>query len=60
MLEEESEEEFEEEVEEDEEEDESYAESKVIDPPYMARVPTHHWGYNDPTPCWEEDLKKWG
>ena len=52
IMEKESEEEFEEEinVEEEEEEDELDAESEVINPPYVARVPAHCVGYNGPTP----------
>ena len=34
----------------EEEEDESHVEFEVIDPPYIARVPAHRWGYNGPTP----------
>ena len=41
----------EEEINEEEEEDgDSDVESKVIDPPYMAREPTHRLGYNGTTP----------
>ena len=41
------EEEIDEEIDDEEEEDDDWdAESKVINPPYMARVPTHHLGPN--------------
>lgn len=57
ILEEDSEEEAEFEVKE--EEDESDTGSKVIDPPYMARIPAHRWGYNGRTPRWADDLERW-
>lgn len=54
----ESEEEVDKEIDE-EEEDDSDAKYEVIDPPYMARVPAHRWGYNGPTPPWAYDLERW-
>ena len=41
---------------EEEEDDDSDAESELIDPPYMVRVPAHRLGPNDPTPPWAYDL----
>ena len=41
------------------EEEDSDVESKVINPPYVARVPMYRQGYQGPTPCWVEDLQRW-
>ena len=54
------EEEFEEEPEEEEqEEEESNVESKIINPPYVTRVPEHRLGYNGTTPHWAEHMETW-
>ena len=46
------------EEEEEKEEEESDAETEVINPPFIARVPTHRRGYNGPTTGRAEDLER--
>ena len=36
--------------------DDSDAESEVINPPYMARVPLYRMGPNGPTPPWAHEI----
>lgn len=40
-------------------EDDSDAKSKVINPPYMARVPAHMMGPNGPMPPWAHAIWRW-
>lgn len=40
------------------EEDDSDAESEVINPPYMDRVPAHRMGPNGPTTSWAHDIRR--
>ena len=44
---------------EENEADDSDSESKVINPPYMARVPKHRMGPNNPTPPWAHNIWRW-
>ncbi|XP_052622650.1 M phase phosphoprotein 10-like [Lactuca sativa] len=67
--EEESEEEQEEEEEDEEEEEEDddivmieneiEEELEVFNPPYIARVPAHRFGYNGPEPRWVTTIERW-
>ncbi|XP_023764489.1 uncharacterized protein LOC111913002 [Lactuca sativa] len=56
---EEEKEEEEEDIEEDMDEDENEEEPKVLNPPYIARVPVHCFGYNGPEPRWATTIKRW-
>ncbi|XP_052622889.1 uncharacterized protein LOC128128107 [Lactuca sativa] len=48
-----------EEEESEEEEEEEELEEEVFTPPYIARVPANHVGYNGPKPHWATMIERW-
>ena len=49
-----------EEEESEEEEEEEEPEKEFFNPPYIARVRAHRFGYNGPEPRWATVIERWG